>query len=216
MSFLGKKIRPQFEGEIVSDVVDLGFKRIAGSRIKHRVKQNWLKMYDKAGSLLRLEMVIHEVKEFCVRKEVMRKGKRVMKWVPMLKGVAICFVIAAFLWRPPTAATSMLWPRSTTPQMLSALWTASPHPPTGGAQTHGESVHSCRTGRSPDLPAPCSAAITPFAGSPIRISALGSRTRLISKTSPIQNVRVVKSPASSGAVTLTDSLPRFPTRAAGA
>jgi hypothetical protein len=32
-------------------------------------------------------MVINEVKEFCVRKEVTRKGKRVMKWVPMLKGV---------------------------------------------------------------------------------------------------------------------------------
>ena len=55
MSFLGKKIRSQFEGEVVTDVSDLSFKRIPGSRIKHRVKQNWLKMYDKAGSVLRLE-----------------------------------------------------------------------------------------------------------------------------------------------------------------
>jgi hypothetical protein len=53
MSFLGKKIRSQFEGEVVTDVCDLSFKRIAGSRMKHRVKQNWLKMYDKAGSVLR-------------------------------------------------------------------------------------------------------------------------------------------------------------------
>jgi hypothetical protein len=41
MSFLGRKIRPNFEGEVVSDVCDLAFKRIPGARIKHRVKQNW-------------------------------------------------------------------------------------------------------------------------------------------------------------------------------
>jgi hypothetical protein len=77
MSFLGKKIRSQFEGEVVTDVSDLSFKRIAGSRIKHRVKQNWLKIYDKAGSVLRLEMVINEPEGFTVRKEVTRKGKKV-------------------------------------------------------------------------------------------------------------------------------------------
>ena len=52
-SSIGRKIRHNFEGEIVSDVCDLSFKRIPGARIKHRVKQNWLKMYDKAGSILR-------------------------------------------------------------------------------------------------------------------------------------------------------------------
>ena len=72
MSFLGRKIRPYFEGEIVSDLCDLSFKRIPGSRIKHRVKQNWLKMYDKAGSVLRLEMVINKPEGFTVRKQVTR------------------------------------------------------------------------------------------------------------------------------------------------
>ena len=91
MSFLGKKIRSQFEGEVVTDVADLSFKRIPGSRIKHRVKQNWLKMYSKAGSVLRLEMVINEPEGFTVRKEVTRKGKKVIKWVDMLKGVAYLF-----------------------------------------------------------------------------------------------------------------------------
>src|SRR2546427_4132711 len=91
MSFLGKKIRSQFAGEIVTDVSDLSFKRIAGSPIKHRVKQNWLKMYDKAGSVLRLEMVINDPEGFTVRKEVTRKGKKVFKWVDMLKGVAYLF-----------------------------------------------------------------------------------------------------------------------------
>jgi len=39
-SFLGRKIRSYFEGEIVSDFSDLSFKRIPGARIQHRVKEN--------------------------------------------------------------------------------------------------------------------------------------------------------------------------------
>jgi hypothetical protein len=48
-------------------------------------------MYNKAGSVLRLEMVINEPEGFTVRKEVTRKGKKVIKWVDMLKGVAYLF-----------------------------------------------------------------------------------------------------------------------------
>ena len=39
------------------------------------MKQNWLKMYDKAGSVLWLEMVINDPEGFTVRKEVTRKGQ---------------------------------------------------------------------------------------------------------------------------------------------
>ena len=49
------------------------------ARIKHRVKENWLKMYDKAGSVLRVEMVINNPEEFKVRKKVTRKNRRVME-----------------------------------------------------------------------------------------------------------------------------------------
>ena len=48
-------------------------------------------MYDKAGSVLRLEMVINDPEGFTVRKEVTRKGKKVIKWIDMLKGVATYF-----------------------------------------------------------------------------------------------------------------------------
>jgi len=75
----------------VTDVCDLSFKRIPGARIKHRVKQNWLKMYDKASSILRLEMVINEPERFKVLKQVTRNGRKVMKWVDMRKGVAYLF-----------------------------------------------------------------------------------------------------------------------------
>ena len=86
MSFLGRKLHPLFQGEVVSDVCDLAFKRSPEARIKHRVKQNWLKKYDKAGSVLRLEMVINEPAGFKVRKQVVRKGRKIMEWDDMLQG----------------------------------------------------------------------------------------------------------------------------------
>jgi hypothetical protein len=46
MSFLGRKLNGNFEGEIITDVLDLARYRIPGVRVKHRVKENWLKMYD--------------------------------------------------------------------------------------------------------------------------------------------------------------------------
>jgi DNA-binding MarR family transcriptional regulator len=92
MSFLGRKLTGNFLGEIVSDMNDGGWRRrIPGARIKHRVKENWLKMYDKAGSVLRVEMVINNPEEFKVRKRVARKGKEVLEWVPMRKSVAYLF-----------------------------------------------------------------------------------------------------------------------------
>jgi hypothetical protein len=92
MSFLGRKLTGHFLGEIISDMKDGGWlKRIPGARIKHRVKENWLKMYDKDGSVLRVEMVINNPEEFKVRKKVARKNKHVLEWVPMRKGVAYLF-----------------------------------------------------------------------------------------------------------------------------
>ena len=80
MSFLGRKLYSHFQGDIVSDVMDFAVKRLPGIRIKHRVKQNWIKMYNKAGSVLRLEMVINDPTAFKMRKKVCRNGKHVMEW----------------------------------------------------------------------------------------------------------------------------------------
>src|SRR5437867_13297290 len=85
MSFLGRKIRSYFEGEIVSDLSHLSFKRIPGARIKHRVKQNSFKMYNKAGSVLRLETVMNEPDGFTVRKQATRNGQKVMRLLDMRK-----------------------------------------------------------------------------------------------------------------------------------
>ncbi|HSW40312.1 MAG TPA: hypothetical protein VLL97_12560 [Acidobacteriota bacterium] len=92
MGFPGRKLTGHFSGEIISGMKDgiLG-RRIPGARVKHRVKENWLKMYDKAGSVLRIEMGINNPEEFKVRKQVTRKKRQAMEWVPMRKGVAYLF-----------------------------------------------------------------------------------------------------------------------------
>jgi hypothetical protein len=91
MGFLGRKLVGNFRGEIISDLTDLTRFRLPGVRIKHRVKENWIKMYDKAGIVLRVETVINNPTEFKVRKSVRRGARRVMEWVPMRKGVAYLF-----------------------------------------------------------------------------------------------------------------------------
>jgi hypothetical protein len=51
------------------------------------MKRNWIKMYSKEGSALRVETVINEPDEFRIRRRVRRQGRHVMASVPMRKGV---------------------------------------------------------------------------------------------------------------------------------
>ena len=46
--------------------------RLPGIRVTHRVKMNWIKMVDKAGSVLRVETVINPPDAFTIRKRVRR------------------------------------------------------------------------------------------------------------------------------------------------
>jgi hypothetical protein len=92
MSFLGRKLHGKFEGEVVTDRFDVPLQgRLPGTRVKHRMKPNWLKMYDKAGFVLRIETVINEPEEFRVRRRVRRGRRRVAAWVPLRKSVAYLF-----------------------------------------------------------------------------------------------------------------------------
>ena len=75
MGFLGRQFTRHFEGELITDVLDLRHERIPGVRIKHRVEENWIKMYDKAGRVLRIETVINNPNHFRVRKSVRRRGR---------------------------------------------------------------------------------------------------------------------------------------------
>jgi hypothetical protein len=84
LSFLGRRLHPRFDGEVLTDCQK---GRWPGARIKHRMKNNWLKMYDKFGWVLRIETVINDPREFRVRRLRVRNGRRAMVWCPMNKGV---------------------------------------------------------------------------------------------------------------------------------
>jgi hypothetical protein len=83
MTFLGRKLNGNFAGEIGNHYK----KRWPGARIRHRMKNNGIKMYDKHGSVLRVETVINRPSEFKVWRSGIRYGERVMAWYPMAKRV---------------------------------------------------------------------------------------------------------------------------------
>ena len=84
MTFLGRKLNGNFQGEVLTDLK----RRWQGARVKHRLKGNWIKMYDKHGCVLRIETVINQPYEFRVRRQGKRQGAVVTGWFPMAKGVA--------------------------------------------------------------------------------------------------------------------------------
>jgi hypothetical protein len=86
LSFLGRKWDRRFDGEVHTHYED---ERWFGTRIKHRMKSNWLKMYDKFGLILRVETVINSPKEFWVyRTRQHRDGTSSVGYYPMTKSVA--------------------------------------------------------------------------------------------------------------------------------
>jgi hypothetical protein len=89
LRFLGRKLHPCFQGEVHTHAG----RRVEGVRIKHAMKANRLKMYDKVGQVLRIETVINDPGEFRVRRwRVGPDGRKELAWLPLLKGVA-------WLWR---------------------------------------------------------------------------------------------------------------------
>jgi hypothetical protein len=86
LKFLGRKLDGNFRGEVQTH---LG-RRVEGVRVKHQMKSNKLKMYDKAGSALRVETTINDPREFRVRRRQGPGGP--LRWQPLCKGVA-------WLWR---------------------------------------------------------------------------------------------------------------------
>jgi hypothetical protein len=84
MRFLQRRTDKRFAGEVTSDLK----RRVEGIRVKHRVEENSIKMYDKQGSVLRIETTINNPRRFKVRRRGLRHGKSVMKWLPLRKGIA--------------------------------------------------------------------------------------------------------------------------------
>ena len=60
-----RKVRGNFKGEVLSDLKE----RPEGIRVKHTLNANSLKMYDKQGSVLRIETTINQTRDFRVFRE---------------------------------------------------------------------------------------------------------------------------------------------------
>jgi hypothetical protein len=85
LGFLGRKWDRRFDGGVHTQYEA---ERWFGTRIKHRMKTNWLKMYDKFGTILRVETVINSAKEFWVyRTQHHRDGTSSAGYYPMTKSV---------------------------------------------------------------------------------------------------------------------------------
>lgn len=88
LRFLGRSslttgIHHRFQGEVVSDVKG----RPEGIRIKHRANANSIKMYDKQGSVLRIETTINDARDMRVYRSVEGDPATPKSWRKLRKGV---------------------------------------------------------------------------------------------------------------------------------
>jgi hypothetical protein len=82
--FLGRKVHGNFEGNITSDFKD----RHEGVRIKHRVKSNSVKAYNKSPNVLRVETTMNDPGDFKVFRTKEGDAKDKPKWRALRRGVA--------------------------------------------------------------------------------------------------------------------------------
>jgi hypothetical protein len=84
LRFLAKTPSPRYRGEVTTD-----FKhRVEGIRVKHAAKANSVKMYDKAGSVLRVETTINQPNEFKIRRRAQGQPDSERTLRPLRKGIA--------------------------------------------------------------------------------------------------------------------------------
>lgn len=84
MRFLGKKLNGHFKGEIQSSYK----KRPEGVRVKHWVKKNSIKAYDKQGIVLRVETTINDPHDFKVYRAKEGEPNGPKGWKVLRRGVA--------------------------------------------------------------------------------------------------------------------------------
>jgi hypothetical protein len=90
MRFLGRRLTSSgtipatFKGEVVTDLRE----RPEGLRIKHAIDWNSIKLYDKEGSVLRVETTINRPQDFKVFRPAEGAEDGPHSWRPMRQGVA--------------------------------------------------------------------------------------------------------------------------------
>jgi len=83
LRFLGRRTNGRFSGEVATSYLV----RTEGVRVKHWLQENSLKMYDKQGSVLRVETTINNARRFMVRRMTVWKGVRRLRSVRMRHAV---------------------------------------------------------------------------------------------------------------------------------
>lgn len=88
LRFLGRKLPTAglsaFAGEVVSDLKE----RAEGIRLKHRLNANSIKMYDKQGSVLRIETTLNNAADIRVYRAKEGEENGPKSWRPLRKGIA--------------------------------------------------------------------------------------------------------------------------------
>jgi hypothetical protein len=82
LRFLGRRCIVQGESKTRME------KRREGVCVKHFLQENWIKMYNKQGSVLRIETTINNPRRFRVWRRVTRRGTKVKLWATLRKGLA--------------------------------------------------------------------------------------------------------------------------------
>ena len=95
-NYLGKRFSFQFEGEAGSRFN----KRILGTRIKHQLGDTSVKIYDKFGSILRIEVTSQDVSEMRVFRDVQkRNGTTESKVAPVKKSIYSLYDLTSLFQR---------------------------------------------------------------------------------------------------------------------
>ena len=89
-TFLGKRLTVKFEGEMGS----LYNERVLGTRIKHQMGELSVKVYDKFGKVLRIEVTAYDVSKLNAFRDVFkRNGEIESKVAPVKKNIYSLFVL---------------------------------------------------------------------------------------------------------------------------
>jgi hypothetical protein len=89
-TFLGKRLTVRFEGEMGS----LYNERVLGTRIKHQMGELSVKIYDKFGKVLRIEVTAYNVSKLNAFRDVFkRNGEIESKVAPVKKNIYSLFVL---------------------------------------------------------------------------------------------------------------------------
>ncbi|MEW5694196.1 MAG: MarR family transcriptional regulator [Candidatus Hydrogenedentota bacterium] len=94
-TFLGKKLSPAYQGEIGNNFNN---NRILGTRIKHRKGGNYIKIYDKFSTILRIETTVNSVTDFNHFRQINKKdGTKSYGFAKMKKNIYSLYALGQLL-----------------------------------------------------------------------------------------------------------------------